>query len=91
MYIGEAELYPCFGTLMEILVIQDEKFFMVQPQTTLLYSEKLFAYKVGPESGKEFITTFAELKHKFVISKKYTNIRHLCVQLTNWSNVELDV
>ena len=90
LYIGETELYPCFGTLKEILVIQDEKFFVIQPRTTLCYSKKLLAYNVGPDLGPEFITTFLELKYKFVLSKKLKN-GQLYVQFTKWGDVELDL
>ena len=90
LYIGETELYPCFGTLKEILVIQDEKFFVIQPRITSCYSEKLLAYNVGPDLGEEFTTTFLELKYKFVVSKRVMN-GQLYVQFTKWGDVELDL
>ena len=36
LYIGESALYPSFGSVKEILVIKDEKFFAIQPLKTLL-------------------------------------------------------
>ena len=67
-----------------------KSFSLVQPRQILCYSEKLLAHKIGPEYGDELIVTFRELKNKFVVSKKFAN-GDLYVQLTNCSNVELDV
>ena len=35
--LGESELYPSFGSVKEILVIKDEKFFAIQPLKSLLF------------------------------------------------------
>ena len=86
-------LFPTLVVVMEILVIEDSKFFVVKPVLVEEYSQHYIAYRIVASDlgdNSHMVATLADLRHKFPLHVVKIG-RQTFVQIRHCADVELDI